>query len=342
MKKFDNIDLIKIVALGCDFFASFILSLLLAIQGDERAEAISAVVLSVVVADVAYVIGAIICFIFIVKNDVKNDSQSWPQALLVTIGGLVYLVGDNLPSVMEGYGNQLNCGNGSTCLQQIQAAGFGLLVIATVTNFPTFIDKLLFHNQADQCSSDTIPIHVRVFFLMASFHELDTLYSALQSVTSICPDDSTVISIWISWVVYTVSFLLVLLLSVNLYFQCKCNNKSICDCIGSNIHSVLMFIGLASYLLADNRLPLACTVATESNYTDTVSNTLNSTPFNTMHHNNTMNTLHIIQVCLWAPAVTIAFYALFFTCGWYACCMPKNNKDPNNDQKNQLELQSPT
>ena len=139
-----------------------------------------------------------------------------------------------------------------------------------------------------------------------------------------------------------VAFLLVLLLSVNLYFQCKCNNKSMCDCIGSNIHSVLMFIGLASYLLADNRLPLACTVATESNYTDTVSNTLNSTPFNTMHHNNTMNTLHIIQVCLWAPAVTIAFYALFFTCGWYACCMPKNNKDPNNDQKNQLELQSPT
>ena len=121
MKKFDNIDLIKIVALGCDFFASFILSLLLAIQGDERAEAISAVVLSVVVADVAYVIGAIICFIFIVKN----DSQSWPQALSVTIGGLVYLVGDNLPSVMEGYGNQLNCCDESSCLRQIQAARFG-------------------------------------------------------------------------------------------------------------------------------------------------------------------------------------------------------------------------
>ena len=316
MKKFDNIDLIKIVALGCDFFASFILSLLLAIQRDERAEAITAVVLSVVMADVAYIIGAIICFIFIVKN----DSQLWPQALSVTIGGLVYLVGDNLPSVMEGYGNQLNCGNGSTCLRRIQAAGFGLLVIATVTNFPTFIDKLLFHSKADQCSSDTIPIHVRVFFLMASFHELDTLYSALQSVTSTCPDDSTVISIWISWVVYTVAFLLVLLLSVNLYFQCKCNNKSICDCIGSNIHSILMFIGLASYLLADNRFPLACTVAAESNYTDTVSNTLNSTPLNTTHYNNTMNTLYMIQVSLWAPAVIIAFYALFFTCGWYLCC----------------------
>ena len=332
MKKFDNVDLIKIVALGCDFFASFILSLLLAIQGDERAQAISAIVLSVVVPTVAYIIGAIICFIFIVRS----DRQYWPQALLVTIGGLVYLVGDNLPSVMEGYGNQLNCCDGSSCFQQIQAAGFGLLVIATVTNFPTFIDKLLFHSKGDQCNSDTIPIHVRVFFLMASFHELDTLYSALQRVTSTCPDGSTVIGIWISWVVFTVTFLLVLLLSVNLYFRC---NNSICDCIGSNIHSVLMFIGLASYLLADNRLPLACTGAAKSIYTNTVSNTLNSTLCNTIDYNNT---LYITQVSLWAPAVTIAFYALFFTCGWYACCMPKNNKDPNNGQKNQLELQSPT
>ena len=80
-----------------------------------------------------------------------------------------------------------------------------------------------------------------------------------------------------------------------------------CDCIGSNIHSVLMFIGLASYLLADNRLPLACTGAAKSIYTDTVLNTLNSTLCNTIHYNNT---LHIIQVSLWAPAVIIAFYAL--------------------------------
>ena len=85
----------------------------------------------------------------------------------------------------------------------------------------------------------------------------------------------------------------------------------------SSFHSVLMFIGLASYLLADNRLPLACTGAAKSIYTDTVLNTLNSTFCNTIHYNNT---LHIIQVSLWAPAVIIAFYALFFTCGWYLCC----------------------
>ena len=305
MKKFDNVDLIKIVALGCDFFASSMLSLLLAIQGDEQFEALFAIVLSVALPTVIYLLASISCFIYIVFD----DSQYWMQALSVMIGGLLYLIGDNLPPVMEGFGNQLDCCEGSSCLQQIQAAGFGLLTIATITNFPTFIDKLLFHNQADQYNSDTIPFHVRVFFLMASFHELDTLYTALQRVTSTCPDDSTVIGIWISWVVYTVAFLLVLLLSVNLC------SMSVCDCIGSNIHSILMFICLASYLLADNRLPLACTGVAKSTYTDTVSNTLNNTLCNNMHH-NTMNTLYVIQVNLWVPAVIIAFYALSFICVW--------------------------
>lgn len=347
MKKFDNVDLIKIVTLGCDFFASFMLSLLLAIQGDERAEAISALVLSVALPTVAYIIGAIICFIYILKIEKEKNWQYLLQLISIAIGGLLYLTGDNLPPVMEGYGNQLNCCEGCTCLRQIQAAGFGLLVIATVTNFPTFIDKLLFHSAGDECDSDTILMHVRVFFLMASFHELDTLYTALQRVTSTCPDDSTVISIWISWVVYTVAFLLVLIFSVNLHFKCKKDNtvqhkdntgqhrdnigqqkcfkckNSICDCIGSNIHSILLFICLASYLLADNRLPLACTGAAKSSYTDRVSNSLNSTLCNNMHYNDTMNTLHIIQVSLWAPVVTIALYALFFTIGWCLCCQRK-------------------
>jgi len=47
MKGLIDVDLIKFVALGCEFFASFMLSLLLVIQGDERSEAISAIVLSV-------------------------------------------------------------------------------------------------------------------------------------------------------------------------------------------------------------------------------------------------------------------------------------------------------
>ena len=337
MKKFDNVDLIKILALACDFFGSFMLSLLLAIQGDEHAKAISALILSVVVPTVAYIIGAIMCSVYILKIEKEKNWQYLVQVISIEIGCLLYLTGDNLPSVMEGYGNQLNCCEGSSCLRQIQAAGFGLLVIATVTNFPTFIDKLLFHSADDEADSDTIPIHVRVFFLMASFHELDTLYTALQRVTSTCPDDSTVISIWISWVVYTVAFLLVLILSVNLHFKCK---NSICDCIGSNIHSILLFICLASYLLADNRLPLACTGAAKSNYTDTVSNTLNSTLCNNTHYNDTMNTPRIIQVSLWAPAVAIALYALFFTIGWYLCCQGKGQQKDNNKDNIELHARS--
>ena len=60
--------LFQIVELGCDFFAPFILSLLLNIPGDEWDKAIAALVLSVVVPTVAYIVSAITCFIFIVDN----------------------------------------------------------------------------------------------------------------------------------------------------------------------------------------------------------------------------------------------------------------------------------
>ena len=298
-------DLIKMVALGCDFFASFILALMFAIQGDERTEAISALVLSVALPTVVYIVGAIISFIYIVRN----DRQYWVQALPVMIGGLLYLVGDNLPPVMEEYGGQLNCTEGSVCFQQVQAATFGLLVISAIGYFPSFIHRAFTHKSEDEPHLETpvsvthksedepqlkTPVSVKIFALLASLTELDLVYTAIQRLSSTCPDNSTVISTWVYWALYTVAFLVLLLLSVNTQIKPKECFDTTCSCI----HSILIFICLALYLLADNTLPLACTDSVSTN----------------------TDTLRIIQASLWAPTLTIALYALIFTIGWKWCC----------------------
>ena len=287
--KFLKVDLIKMVALGCEFFASFLQALMFAIQGDERAEAISALVLSVALPTVVYIVGAIISFIYIVRN----ESQYWVQAISVMIGGLLYLVGDNLPPVMEEYGGQLNCTEGSVCFQQVQAATFGLLVISAIGYFPSFIHRAFTHKSEDESHSKT-PVSVKIFALMASLTELDLVYTAIQRLSSTCPDNSTVISTWVYWALYTVAFLVLLLLSVSMQIKRKECFDTTCSCI----HSILIFICLALYLLADNMLPLACTDSVSTN----------------------TDTLRIIQASLWAPTLTIALYALMFTIGWKWCC----------------------
>ena len=212
------------------------------------------------------------------------------------------MVGDNLPPVIEEYGGQLdNCTEGSMCFQNIQAASYGLLVIAAIGYFPTFIQRAVTHKSDDESNSKT-PVSVKIFALMASLTELDLVYTAIQRVSSTCPNSSTVISAWVYWGVYTVAFLLLLILSVNMQIKCKECFDTTCSCI----HSILIFICQASYLLADNMLPLACTGAAMMN----------------------TNTLHIIQASLWAPTLTIALYALFFTIGWRWCCQKWESSYP--------------
>lgn len=286
MKGLIDVDLIKFVALGCEFFASFMLSLLLVIQGDERSEAISAIVLSVALPGVAYIVGAILCFIYIIYN-----KGNWLRTLLIAIGGLLYFVGDNLPPVMEEYGAQLSCG--VECLRHIQAAGFALLAIALITYLPSVIDRAFTHDSDNKTDSEA-PVSVTVFTLLASLTELDLAYTAIERMSSGCPHNSAVISAWVYWSVYVVAFLLLLILAVNLHIKCKRCFDSCC----SNIHAILIFVCLAAYLLADNMLPLSCTGSARVNLI------LRSE----------------VRIGLWAPALAIAFYALFFTIGWKLCC----------------------
>jgi len=196
-------DLIKLVALACELFASFVLSLLLVIQGDKQVEAVFAVVLSVAVPGVLYIIGALLCFFYIIYKQ-----GNWLRSLWIMLGGLLYFIGDNLPPVMDVYGDQLDCDE--VCVQRTQAAGLGMLAIAAITYFPTVVHRTFTHdlNEPPDNSFRKTPVSVTVFSLMATLTELDLVYTAIERASSdgTCPSESTVVSAWVYWAVYAFAF----------------------------------------------------------------------------------------------------------------------------------------
>ena len=284
-------DLIKLVALACELFASFVLSLLLVIQGDKQVEAVFAVVLSVAVPGVLYIMGALLCFFYIIYKQ-----GNWLRSLWIMLGGLLYFIGDNLPPVMDVYGDQLDCDE--VCVQRTQAAGLGMLAIAAITYFPTVVHRTFTHdlNEPPDNSFRKTPVSVTVFSLMATLTELDLVYTAIERASSdgTCPSESTVVSAWVYWAVYAFAFLFLVVLAVNIRIKCK----KLFDGLCANIHSILVFVCLATYLLADNTLPLACTGSAAG------SERINDE----------------VRVALWIPAVAIGCYGLVFTILWKLCC----------------------
>lgn len=304
----DKEDWIKFFALGCEFFASFILSLALVIQGDERGEAIAVIVLSIVVSGVVYIISAIVYivgysvhFVYQKKKCSTKRTKFWLYSISTFLGGLFYLVGDNLPPVMEEYGSQLGCGG--ECLQGVQAAGFVFLATAVIIGLPTVVHKTFTKldkkkseeesesGEESESDEDSNTVRFRVLNFVATLADLDLVYTSIERMySSVCPSNSIVIGAWFYWAIYVLTFLVFLLLTVNIHTKCKMN----WDTGWSNFHSILVFICLSTYLLADNRLPLSCTGAAVDN---------------AILHSQ-------VRIGLWVPALLIISYALVFSCGW--------------------------
>lgn len=235
--------------------------------------------------------GALLCFFYIIYKQ-----GNWLRSLWIMLGGLLYFIGDNLPPVMDVYGDQLDCDE--VCVQRTQAAGLGMLAIAAITYFPTVVHRTFTHdlNEPPDNSFRKTPVSVTVFSLMATLTELDLVYTAIERASSdgTCPSESTVVSAWVYWAVYAFAFLFLVVLAVNIRIKCKKLFDSFC----ANIHSILVFVCLATYLLADNTLPLACTGSAAG------SERINDE----------------VRVALWIPAVLIGCYGLVFTVLWKLCC----------------------
>lgn len=252
-------------------------------------------------AGVTYIVTACLCII--IPTLLLNKLSI--VAIFTAIGGLFYLMGDNLPPLIREYGEQLSCDQ--ICIEQSESAGLIMLALAAVLYLPIVISgkfEIQF-NGCDDTSLDT-PGSVAALLLLAKLTDFDLVYTLIERIASgVCPRESTVTAAWVYYGIFVLAFLGFFLMAINLYmFKRDSHKDETCtDVTLANINSVLVCICLAGYLLADNMLPLACTglLRNDPYYRD------------------------VVKLSLWAPTILIASigFLVSFVCKCYGSAAEK-------------------
>ena len=246
-------------------------------------------------AGVTYIVTACLCII--IPTLLLNKLSI--VAIFTAIGGLFYLIGDNLPPLIREYGEQLSCDQ--ICIEQSESAGLIMLALAAVLYLPIVISGK-FEIQFEGCDDTSLdtPGSVAALLLLAKLTDFDLVYTLIERIASgVCPRESTVTAAWVCYGIFVLAFLGFFLMAINLYMfkRDSDKNETCTDVTLANINSVLVCICLAGYLLADNMLPLACTglLRNDPYYRD------------------------VVKLSLWAPTILIASIGLLvsFVCKCY-------------------------
>ena len=244
-------------------------------------------------AGVTYIVTACLCVI--IPTLLLNKLSI--VAIFTAIGGLFYLIGDNLPPLIREYGEQLSCDQ--ICIDHSESAVLIMLGLAAILYLPIVISG----NKGCDDTSLKTPGSVAAILLLAKLTDLDLMYTLIERITSgVCPRESTVTAAWVYYGIFVLAFLGFFLMAINFYMFKRDDSgedEKPQDVVLANINSVLVCICLAGYLLADNMLPLACT------------GLLRNDPYYR----------HVVKLSLWAPTIFIAFIGLLFSCickTWYS------------------------
>ena len=214
-------------------------------------------------------------------------------AILTAVGGMFYLIGDNLPPLIREYGEQLGCNQ--ICIEQTESAGLIMLALAAFLYLPIVISGKfeIRWKDPDKSLKWKTPGSVAAFLLLSKLTDLDLVYTLTERIVSgVCPRESTVTTAWVYYGIFVVAFLVFSLLAINFYMYQRDEDgkedKPCTDISLANINSVLVCVCLAGYLLADNMLPLACTgsLTNDAHYRD------------------------VVKLSLWAPTILIASVGL--------------------------------
>jgi len=246
-----------VVVLYADFFNTFALSILRFI-GDGRNLGIAAAVLFAVFG-VGYTIIAIVLFVYAIWK--KKWGRKSLLLLTQAVAGLLYYIGDNLPRLLLMYGTVIDCDE--ACTNNANAAGFGLLAIgggiyffSTINKISTKVKKKIKSENND--NDDNSPTSYLVMMtLLTLLTDCDLLYTAVSRVESTnCPSPSYTYASWAYWAGLTF-----LLATPAIFWIINTREaKGKVDRLVANISGIVIVLILAFYLLADNELPLSCTV----------------------------------------------------------------------------------
>ena len=246
-------------------------------------------VASMVIFSIAVVVYIVVVCLCIIIPALYQEILS-VVAILTAVGGMFYLIGDNLPPLVREYGEQLGCNQ--TCVEQTESAGLIMLALAAFFYLPIVISGKFEIRWKDPDKSLKTPGSVAALLLLSKLTDLDLVYTLIERIASgVCPHESTVTAAWVYYGIFVLTFLVFSLLAINFYMYQrdeaphyeKCTDISL-----ANINSVLVCVCLAGYLLADNMLPLACTglLRNDAYYRD------------------------VVKLSLWAPTILIASVGL--------------------------------
>ena len=262
-------DALKLLVLVMDIFASFVLTRIsyskhVKGSGSDLTDEAKMSVWIFSFTGATYAL--FICSYYCLKLKQKNVSKLLSEhghGLLIGIGGLCYYIGDNLPPLIKEYGGELACDQ--ECVSGVQIFGIAMLDTATIAYLPVLSDVFV------RKQTMTAPF-ITISLVVKSTH-MDLVYTATERATSYSCDEEVLIATWVYYGVYIFFLSLFSVYRILKYEYQKTKNNTItqqnttcrCTCFLAVFIALSITAFAACYILADNRLPLACSNVTETN-----------------------------------------------------------------------------
>ena len=251
---------------------------------------------------------------------IKSCLKEYGKGILIALGGLFYFFGDNFSPLVNKYKEELHCDQ--DCIFRTQTAGIVVLGLATVTYLPILIDPRV-PNKQDK--KNKIP---PTLLLVPKITNLDLVYTAIERVAG-KDCDKVMIGAWIYWGIYILVFSVTSVIQSymshkkkkkkvqTLHMQYKkdteepdeqttlletqerTESNQVYYGLCAIIPGIFISLFAASYILADNRLPLACTGSAKNIYVR-----------------------NLVWVGLWSFAFfNLAVFGVWYMCKrwWYTC-----------------------
>ena len=188
----------------------------------------------------------------------RTTLKKYGNGIVIALGGLFYFFGDNFSPLVIKYAEELHCDQ--DCIFRTQTAGIVVLGLATVTYLPILIDPQVPDAEQDKGIPATL-------LLVPKITNLDLVYTAIERVAS-NDCDKVMMGSWTYWGIYIFVFTVTSVIQSYVSHRkeelfSEGIKRQIYYTICSIIPGVLISLFAASYILADNRLPLACTGSAE-------------------------------------------------------------------------------
>lgn len=217
------------------------------------------------------------------KKETKDESKVVELSLISLVsfaGTIVYFIGDNFYIVEQiRHGTFLTTLNSSTKIESFEKINniqppFLVLGIVLYQAIPIGI-KILFKSwKGDSDETAMADLNLSSSEIKGSIFygalkiavvtvALDSLFTVIQK-NGICPGPNVIAYIWILWLIISVMYVMILLISgilgcIRLYQDNSKGKKVwVWDCVLGWIAIVGLSVAFPLYLLGDNRLPLDC------------------------------------------------------------------------------------